>query len=431
MTESAYKIENYECSSKEEYDAIKIDLATIYKIRKTLDENNINDLKKILNFVAKNDEVLNSKLGELYKKTIIKKYKSYKAEKNDIIDNSFSERTIAEKGEHSDKEIDKSQTIEPMDSNIKDSNSSEIIRYDVSNGKKYLRLSIDIKMPKEKNFLYLFCVFAITCLGSFLVLINRTNNIFTDSMNSDISDSLIIVVIWICIILIITIAIGISEYVRIQNVYKAISEAEERLFNDKKDEENGIAWIFVILMIVGIFIPPILIILMIVGAIYKAVPKFRWLKMNGKAFVAYILFTWSFSIVAWGMINVFDLLSKNRIGESKTNLIVISICVGIISVGFIYLIAKFQNKPVFYAFRAMCAVPIMIFMALMPFVGIAAYAYIIYGSKSSNSGGYTAPGVHTVAGHERHLKNGNVIWINPYPKTNPDGILWNNYSYKR
>lgn len=73
----------------------------------------------------------------------------------------------------------------------------------------------------------------------------------------------------------------------------------------------------------------------------------------------------------------------------------------------------------------MCAVPIMIFMVLLPFVGIAAYTYMIYGNKSSNSGAYIDPGVHTVAGHKRQLKNGNVIWIKPYPKTKPDGILWN------
>lgn len=169
---------------------------------------------------------------------------------------------------------------------------------------------------------------------------------------------------------------------------------------------------------------------MIIAAIFKSMPKFRWLKMNVRAIIAFIVYFCGNAIVGMGMIFVFDVLYIREIGSLRTNAIVISLCVGLICVGFIYRVAKSQKKPINYGFRAMCAVQIMIFMALLPFAGIAAYTYMLYGEKSSSSGGYAAPGVHTVAGHERHLQNGSVVWINPYSRTNPDGILWNNFSYK-
>ena len=439
MSELVYKIGNYKCSSKEEYDAIKSDLEEIKEIRIVFDENSLEGIEKILKYITSNGEVLTSKLGEQYKKNLLSKYKSYKAERSNIIDNPINEKTVVERRESRDEEVEKSkprgEVVEKSHAPvIKNNITSKTILAEVTNDIKYVPLPIDIKLPKEKNFLYLLNVFIITGLFSFLILTSITymDNYFGNNMGDSITDNLVLAQIWITIMFMITTVIGISEYVRIQGVYKAISEAEEKLFNDKnakKDEKDGYGCLAAILGIIAILIPPILIILMIIAAIFISMPKFRWLKMNVKAIIAFIVYFFGNMIVGSGMILVFDVLYIRGIGSLRTNGIIISLCVGLICVGFIYRVAKSQRKPINYGFRAMCAVPIMIFMALLPFAGIAAYTYMLYGEKSSTSG-YVAPGVHTVAGHERHLQNGSVVWINPYPRTNPDGILWNNFSYK-
>ncbi|HHU70617.1 MAG TPA: hypothetical protein GXZ21_01120 [Clostridiales bacterium] len=439
MSELVYKIGNYKCSSKEEYDAMKSDLKEIKEIRIVFDENSLEGIEKILKYITGNKEVLTTKLGEQYKKSLLSKYKSYNAERSKLIDKPINKKTVVKGRESRDEEIEKNKSRDEVvgkshEAVIKNNTTSNMIPTEVTNDTKYVPLPIDIKLPKEKNLLYILFAFVITCLSSFLILIDRIEsyNFFGNGIGNHIDDGGEIAIIWITIMFTITTVIGISEYVRIQGVYKAISEAEEKLFNDKnakKDEKDGYGCLAAILGIIAILIPPILIILMIIAAIFISMPKFRWLKMNVKAIIAFIVYFFGNMIVGSGMILVFDVLYIRGIGSLRTNGIIISLCVGLICVGFIYRVAKSQRKPINYGFRAMCAVPIMIFMALLPFAGIAAYSYMLYGEKSSTSG-YVAPGVHTVAGHERHLQNGSVVWINPYPRTNPDGILWNNFSYK-
>lgn len=241
MSELVYKIGNYKCSSKEEYDAIKSDLEEIKEIRIVFDENSLEGIEKILKYITSNGEVLTSKLGEQYKKNLLSKYKSYKAERSNIIDNPINEKTVVERRESRDEEVEKSkprgEVVEKSHAPvIKNNITSKTILAEVTNDIKYVPLPIDIKLPKEKNFLYLLNVFIITGLFSFLILTSITymDNYFGNNMGDSITDNLVLAQIWITIMFMITTVIGISEYVRIQGVYKAISEAEEKLFNEKK-----------------------------------------------------------------------------------------------------------------------------------------------------------------------------------------------------
>lgn len=407
MGEKGYKIGEFVCSSKEEHDAIKSDLIKIKKIKEKLDEDNFEDLEKILEYFSQNKDALISVVGQSYKQNLMEKYKDLENEKIKFNDRSMGEQNISK------------------EEGALFSDSHEDVRY--------LDLSIDIKMPKEKNKLYLFGGILITSLSSFFILaVCRLEKIDIMNGGENTLDSYYAALglIWLAMMFIITIGIGIFEYDRIKEVYKAVKDAEDRALNlDRKNQGDADArgCLKIILLGLVILIPPLLIIIFIVIAILIALPKLQWLKENIKAVLAYLVYFFGQYMMLLGMLFAFELLSIN--GYLMFNAVIISLSVGAICGGFIYLISRHSKKPIYYAVRAMCTVPIMIIATILPFVGVAAYIYMLYGNHSKNSNkGY--PGVHYVAGHKRVLADGRTIWIRPYPRTNPDGILWNNFSYK-
>lgn len=431
--EKSLKIGNYQCESEEEYLSIRSDLKKIMLLKEKYDCSDPSIAKKLLTYIEERPNLFSSVAGvrfinslkDTIRKSTEEKYLSSIPEKIVVSDiEKYADITVSENTV--------TATLKSVDDTVPGANASDE-KIDSSTDEYCIPLNITIHKPR--NILYIIISSLLVSLLPYFALLENT-----DYYASEIRPEIIPFFNCLHVLLLFAIwmfLLGISEFSRISELGKEVSRVKKELESSTQDnDENsdkkimnviiGVAAVIGIVILTIIF-PPIILVFMLIRAIMAAIPKLKWLYQNRKYFLyslllhAYLL---GLSIIISIKINdMYDFI--HRYISYPT----ITLCILFFILNFIIMFVTMRNHA-YHTLRTISVIPIMIFMILLPFalVGIAAYAMF---SDESNSGNEVAAvGVHEVEGHLRHLSNGQVVYVRPYLRTNPDGILTNNFSYR-
>ena len=436
--DSTYKIGDYQCSSEEEYKSILSDYKKIKIIKEKYGCSDPESAKKVLDYLSNNPNVFMSKLGERFiknlKETVEKsKVKEYRNEIPEKIESSDG-KTVAEVIVSSDKTVCKISKTD-AENYIVESVEEKISIEDIDNIKeeKFDEICIPLNIPlcKPKNLLYIIIIsFFVALFPLFSSLDGK--KIYSEVLPEFIpliNCSFVFIFIWTWMLI-----IGIDEFSRINKIGKEVKrikamlkEEEEELDEDKKILDFIIAMIIIVVLVVLMFVfPPIILGIMLIKAFISAVPKVKWLIQN----IKYVFYSFIFYLYLGGLVYFIafkDDMLKNFI-EKIAPASTMTLCIVYFVINFI-IFSLVLGKRTYKTLRTISAIPIMVFMIILPFAIVGVVAYAMYSEDSSSTVVSNTVGVHEVNGHLRHLSDGRVVYVRPHLRTNPDGILTNNFSY--
>lgn len=229
--------------------------------------------------------------------------------------------------------------------------------------------------------------------------------------------------------------IGCSEVSRMSKIGKEVQRVKNQLSNsndtDKQTEKSSTESIIAFVVFVGgialmIIFPPIILLVLFIRAIMASIPKIKWLRSNSRSFFAGLFLLYFIMLISLFA----NYVLKDFVADHSGNKVIISIIavsILMITILFLLILTLLTKKNVYETLRTISAIPIMIILIVLPFIAVGLVAYAMYSDTQTDA---SQVGVHNVEGHVRTLSDGRMVYVQPYLRTNPDGILMNNFSYR-
>ncbi|MDF2544533.1 MAG: hypothetical protein K0S47_4251 [Herbinix sp.] len=413
--QAIYKIGSYTCQSKEEYELILRDIKIIKTIKNQYHFEDPNIAKKILTLINKND-VLHSKLGLAFKKQLAEiiqldnLQKEY-VETQPVIKQLPQESVINTNSMRTENKDSDNITQLNCDKTIK-AKTTPKTNTKINTKEKGIEIPIIIPASNLRN-----CV-------SILSFATISTLLFYLSYKFDEQYGLALM----SIILIYLIVLGCKNISHMNKAAKMIAQLNPR--KDEEDEENAIftCLFTVVLIILCVIFPPLFFVLLIIRAIISALPKLKWLSKNIKSgIIGFLIISYMFFLIEVGE---YVKEERNEITTIPLMRPTIILSVFFISLLMIIIASRIIKKQTYLSIRTMATFPIMLFLTLLPFIGIGLMVYAYVNSNDNNTVTIGDPGVYEVSGHYRHTPSGGLTYVDPYLRTYPDGILTNNLSFK-